>query len=66
MHDEGNNEEEKKNLHLSTQHMLTKMISSALTLKDQCSHYYTSVAEVHTGMKQSEKIEMRDTTANFG
>jgi hypothetical protein len=47
--------------------MLTKMISSALTLKDQCSHcYYTAVAEVLTGLNQSEKIEIRDTTANFG
>jgi hypothetical protein len=66
MHDEGNNEDEKKNLHVSTHHVDKNDKSLALTLKDQCSHYYIAVAEVLTGMKQSEKIEMLDTTANFG
>jgi hypothetical protein len=47
--------------------MLTKMIKLGPdSVKDQCSQYCTAVAEVLTGMKQSEKIEMRDTTANFG
>jgi len=56
----------KRKIFLYTHTALTKMISSALTLKDQCSHYYTAVAEVLTGMKRSEKTEMQDTTANFG
>lgn len=56
----------KRKMFMFAHNVLTKMISSALTLKDQCSHYHTAVAEVLTGMKRSEKTEMQDTTANFG
>ncbi len=66
MHDEGNNEEEKENLHVSTQHVDKNDRLGPDSKGPMLPLLHSQFAEVLTGMKQSEKTEMLDTTANFG